>query len=115
MVANGIITNEETIANNPELVERFTRAVLRGIHDTLNNPDEAYEISKHFVEGLDDSRKPVLESSLDMWQASTLGSSDLPSWENTQDVLLEAGLLDAPLADLQAVFTNEFVVKAQAE
>jgi NitT/TauT family transport system substrate-binding protein len=30
MVANGLITNEETIASNPEMVERFARATLRG-------------------------------------------------------------------------------------
>lgn len=113
MVANGIITNEDTIKNNPELVERFTRALLRGLQDTLENPEEAYEISKNFVEGLDDSRMPVLEASLDIWKAETLGSSDLASWENTQNVLLEAGLLDAPLEDLGAVFTNEFIEKAQ--
>ncbi len=109
MVANGIITNEETLADNPELVHRFTRAVLRGLRDTLDDPDGAYEISKNFIEGLDDSRKPVLQASLDMWAAEKLGSSDLASWQNTQDVLLQAGLLDAPLADLEAVFTNEFV------
>ena len=113
MVANGIITNEETIENNPELVEKFTRALLRGLRDTLDNPEEAYEISKNFVEGLDDSRMPVLEASLGMWEANTLGESDLASWENTQAVLLEAGLLDAPLEDLEAIFTNEFIEKAQ--
>ena len=113
MVANGIITNEETIENNPELVQSFTRALLRGLQDTLDNPEEAYEISKNFVEGLDDSRMPVLEASLDMWDADTLGASDLASWENTQSVLLEAGLLDAPLVDLEAIFTNEFIEKAQ--
>ena len=103
MVANGIITNEDTIANNPELIEGFTRALLRGLRDTLDDPEAAYEISKNFVEGLDDSRMPVLEASLEMWDAETLGESDLASWENTQNVLLGAGLLDAPVEDLEAI------------
>ncbi len=109
MVANGIITNEETIANNPELVQGFVRATLRGLVDTLDAPAAAYEISKKFVEGLDDSRMNVLEASLEMWQAAQLGISDPASWVKTQDVLLEMGLLDAPVDDLDAAYTNKFV------
>jgi NitT/TauT family transport system substrate-binding protein len=113
MVANGIITNETTIAENPEMVERFVGAALRGLADTLADPDEAFEISKNFVEGLEEDRKAVLEASLPLWQAETLGLSDLDSWQNTQEVLLGAGLMDEPVADLTAVFTNAFVLASQ--
>lgn len=109
MVANGVITNEETIANNPELVQGFVRATLRGLADTLANPDEAYEISKKFVEGLDDSRMNVLKASLEMWRADKLGVTDPASWEQTQEVLLQMGQLDAPLPDLSVMYTNAFV------
>ncbi|MCP4416248.1 MAG: ABC transporter substrate-binding protein, partial [Chloroflexi bacterium] len=110
MVANGVITNETIIAENPEMVQRFVDALLRGLADTLANPDEAFEISKNFVEGLENGRKLVLEASLDLWQADTLGFSDVASWQNSQDVLLQAGLLDAPLDDLTQAFSNEFVL-----
>lgn len=113
MVANGIVTNEETIANNPELVEGFVRALRRGLADTITNPTEAFNISKNYVEGLDDSRKPVLMASLDMWRADVLGMSEAASWGTMQDVLLEMGFLQEPVADLTAVFTNEFVEKGQ--
>lgn len=109
MVANGVITNEETIANNPELVQGFVRATLRGLADTLENPGEAYEISKKFVEGLDDSRMNVLEASLEMWRADKLGETDPASWAQTQEVLLQMGLLEAPLPDLSVMYTNVFV------
>lgn len=109
MVANGIITNEETIANNPELVAGFVRALNRGLADTLADPQEAYEISKNFVEGLDDSRMNVLEASLPLWDAPTLGITEPASWEQTQAILLDIGFLDAPLADLSAAYTNDFV------
>lgn len=113
LVFNGLITNEETIANSPEMVERFTTAVLRGLADTLENPDEAYEISKKYVEGLDDGRRDVLEASLAFWEADQLGHTDPSSWERTQELLLEMGLLDEPLQDLQAAYTNDFADKAQ--
>jgi NitT/TauT family transport system substrate-binding protein len=109
MVANGIITNEMAIDEDPEMVQRFVTATLRGLRDTLENPAEAYEISKKFVEGLGDERMNVLEATLPMWQAEPLGVSDRAAWENTERVLLEMGFLDAPLADLEAAFTNQFV------
>lgn len=113
LVANGIITNETTIANDPELVQGFVRALLRGLRDTLDNPDEAYAISKNFVEGLDDSRRDVLEASLRLWSADPLGVTDPDSWSETQALLLAMGLLDAPLPDLDRMYTNEFIENAQ--
>ncbi|MCB9420881.1 MAG: ABC transporter substrate-binding protein [Ardenticatenaceae bacterium] len=109
MVSNGVITNEQTIAENPELVQRFVRAFVHGLADTLVDPAEAYEISKKFVEGLDDSRMNVLEASLPMWQADILGYTDARSWDNTQEILLQMGLLDAPVENLEQAYTNDFV------
>jgi NitT/TauT family transport system substrate-binding protein len=113
MVANGIITNETTIAENPALVQSFVNATLRGLAFTLENPEEAFELSKQYVEGLDDSRMPVLEASLPIWDAETLGLTEATSWQQTQDVLLQMSFLDAPLENLDAAFTNDFVLAAQ--
>ncbi len=113
LVSNGIVTNEQTIAENPELVEAFVGAILKGLEATLADPEAAYEISKKFVEGLDDSRLKVLQASLPMWQAEALGQTDAQSWLNTQEILLGMGFLDEPVADLDAAYTNAFVQKAQ--
>ncbi len=109
MVANGLITNEQTLAEDPDQVRRFVAATMRGLADTLADPPAAFEISKQYVEGLEDDRYPVLEASLPLWQADALGLSELASWQRTQDALLAIGFLDAPLDDLEAAFTNEFV------
>ena len=113
LVANGIITNEEMIANNPEQVAGFVRATLRGLAETLADPDAAYEISKKYVEGLDDGRKAVLNATLPLWQGEPLGATDAASWQQTQDVLLQMNFLDAPLDNLDAAYTNVFVLDAQ--
>ena len=110
LVANGIITNEETIASNPDLVQRFVRAVLRGLADTLADPVAAFEMSKKYVEGLEDGRITVLQASLPIWQADQPGVTDPASWVQTQEVLLQMGLLDAPVANLEAAYTNQFVL-----
>ena len=113
LVFNGIVTNEETIDNNPELIEGFARAMLRGLADTLADPDQAYEISKKYVEGLDDSRKDVLEASLGLWDAETLGYTEAATWDRTQKILLEMGLLDEPVENLDAAYSNDFIEKVQ--
>ena len=113
LVFNGIVTNEETINNSPQLVERFTRAMLRGLADTLADPDQAYEISKKYVEGLDDSRREVLEASLELWDAEMLGYTEAATWDRTQEILLAMGLLDAPVENLEAAYSNDFIEKVQ--
>lgn len=113
LVANGIITNEDTLAQNPELVQGFVRAFLRGLQDTIDDPAAAYEISKQFVEGLDDSRRGVLDASIELWRADPLGQTDPASWTETEQLLLRMGLLDAPVPDLEQMYTNEFVEGAR--
>ena len=109
LVANGVLTNEQTIAEEPELVEGFVRAFLRGLQDTLDDPDMAFETSRRFVEGLTDDRRGVLDASLELWRAEPLGRADPAAWQETHDLLLSMGLLDAPLDDIDALYTNEFV------
>ncbi len=109
LVANGVVTNEQTLAQNPELVRGFVHALLRGLQDTLDDPDAAFSISKGYVEGLTDERKAVLEASLPLWRGGRLGWSDHSSWLQTQETLIAADQLDAPLEDLEAAYDNRFV------
>jgi NitT/TauT family transport system substrate-binding protein len=112
LASNGLITNAATIAENPDLVGRMVQATLRGVEFSIENPDEAFEISKKFVENLDQAdqtiQKRVLAASIEFWKAERLGYSDPEAWANMQNVLLEMGLLTEPL-DLDQAFTNEFI------
>ena len=111
LASNGLVTNETTIQNNPDLITRLNNAILRGISDTLANPDEAFEISKKFVEGLDVNsaiQRQVLDATLEFWRAEQPGYSQPEAWENMQEVLLDMGLLTDPL-NLNQVFTNQFI------
>lgn len=112
LTANGIVTNEETIANEPELVRSMARALARGMEDAIANPEEAYEISKKFVENLADQDKDVqmqvLEVSIEFWHAERLGYSEPQAWGNMNDLLVKMGLISEPV-DLSKAFTNEFI------
>lgn len=109
LVATGVVTNETYAAENPERVRAFVAALTKGLQDTLDDPDEAFEISKNYIEGLDDSRRGVLDASIEMWRGATLGETDPASWQTTQDTLMSMGFLEGPLDDLEAAYTNEFL------
>ena len=112
LASNGIITNEKTIRENPELVRAFVQATLRGITDTIANPDEAYEISKKYIETLASAdealQKKILAASIALWQADPPGMSDPQAWENMQAVLMNMGSYSEPL-DLSQAFSNDFI------
>jgi NitT/TauT family transport system substrate-binding protein len=112
LAANGMLASEKVIAEDPELVRAFVEAFIKGLDDTLTNPDEAFEISKPYIPnfaGLDEAvQKQVLTTSIEQWQADRLGYSDPQAWENMQTVLLDMGLIAEPL-DLNKAFTNEFI------
>ncbi|GAB1470339.1 ABC transporter substrate-binding protein [Chloroflexota bacterium] len=112
LTANGLVTNEATIKNEPELIRGMTRALARGIEDAIANPDEAYEISLKFVENLKDQDKDVqmqvLKTSIEFWKAERIGFSDPQAWENMNELLVKMGLIPEPV-DLSKAFTNEFV------
>lgn len=112
LVANGIITNEKTIRENPELVRALVTATIKGIDYSLQHPEEAFEISKKYVENLaqadQEVQMQVLLSSAELWRADRLGFSDPIAWENMQRVLLKMGLLKSEL-DLNAAYDNRFI------
>lgn len=115
LTANGLITGEAYLRQNPDRVRAMVAAFLRGVQDTIADPDEAFAISKKYVEALANAdaetqaiQMQVLRTSIELWRAERPGYSDPQAWENMQSVLLEMGLLSAPL-DLPAAFTNAYL------
>lgn len=112
LTANGIVTNEETIANEPELVRSMGHALARGIEDAIANPEEAYNVSLKFVENLKDQDKDVqmqvLNTSIEFWETERIGFSNPEAWENMNDLLVKMQMIPEPI-DLNKAFTNEFI------
>jgi NitT/TauT family transport system substrate-binding protein len=112
LAANGVVTNETMISDHPEQVRAFVQAFLRGLADTIADPEEAYQISMNYVENLaeadQDIQMEVLMQSIEFWQADLLGYSQQESWQNMQQVLLDMGLLVQQMP-LDEAFTNQFV------
>lgn len=112
LVGNGLITNEETIANNPELVQKMVRAMLRAIEFTAENTDEAYQICQKYIDNLASSdeavQKQVLLESIKLWNLTPSKQENLARWENMQEILLQIGLMSQPI-DLQGAFSDDFL------
>jgi NitT/TauT family transport system substrate-binding protein len=115
LVSNGLITNEQTIRDKPELVRGMVRAVQRGLADTLADPDAAFTISvPKYVPDLSEDEYPterqVLENSLALWRSDQrLGQTNPTAWEATQSILIETGLMAQPLDDLTACYNMTFL------
>ena len=112
LAANGILANEKVIAENPDLVRAFVGAFLKGLADTIANPEQAFQVSEAYIPNFAELdaqvQKQVLETSIAQWKADRLGYSNPQAWDNMQTVLLESGLISEPI-ELSKAFTNEFV------
>ncbi|AWC25886.1 Putative thiamine biosynthesis protein (plasmid) [Aminobacter sp. MSH1] len=114
MYSTTLLTNAELIAENPDLVARFTKAFVRGWEYSVANPDEAYEA---FVKANPSTDKVYaklkLPEVLKLTQspdvsANGLGSSTLAGWDELQKQLVEMGLLKTSI-DVSKAFTNQFL------
>lgn len=115
LVANGLVTSEQVIKDNPDRVRAMVRATLKGIQFARDNPEQAFTISEKYVDNLaaltpdeKEVQRQVLAASIPLWQSSVLGYSDPQAWENMQDLLLQMKLLSGP-QDLNSAFSNAFL------
>lgn len=112
--SNGIITNETTINTQPELVQAMVRAALRGLEDTLEDPDSAFQASLQAVPEAGGEQtavsRAIFDESLKLWQASRseLGRSDRAAWAAALAFMRTMGLIQSDL-DVDMLFTNQFV------
>ncbi len=112
LVSNGLITTDQVIAEDPELVRRMVAAFLRGIEDTLADPEAAFAITRQYIPEMDDEaavlQRAVLEECLRFWNGEPLGYNDPAVWEASVALLRNLGLISTDL-DPKTLYTNAFV------
>ena len=116
LVSNGLITDEKTQRDDPELVRAVTRAFLRGVQDTIANPDEAVTLSIPTIPGSAEKRdqlRAVLDATLPLMEseqtkANGLGYCDPAAWTASRDLLRKLGILGSDIA-LDQTYTNGFL------
>lgn len=113
--ANGIVTNETTINDRPELVQAMVRATQQAIAYTLANPDEAFAIALKAVPeaGGDNeaANRAIFDASLPYWTpraGQTPGATAATDWQAAAEFMQRIGLVDANVP-ADSLFTNQFV------
>lgn len=106
-----IVTNEKTIANDPELVSAFMRATSKGYQYAAEHPEESADMLLKAVPELD---KELVHAS-QKWlspkytdDAPRWGEQKREVWENYSDWMYERGLIEKKL-DTDSAFTNDFL------
>lgn len=108
-----IITNEETIRENKEMVEKFMDATIKGYNFVIENPDEGAEILLKNAPELDKNLVYASQKWLSSRYAGNeevWGMQKLEVWERYMNWLYERGLLEEKI-DIKRAFTNEFLGK----
>jgi NitT/TauT family transport system substrate-binding protein len=116
VAGDGIIASEATLRNQPELARAFARAFLKGLADTIQDPEAAFQTTLKFVPDMakDDQVKMAQHDVLikvvtEYWTTSgKFGQSDVKQWDQTQAVLKEAGLVDRE-TDMNKAVTNAYL------
>jgi NitT/TauT family transport system substrate-binding protein len=120
LVSNGLFTNEQTLEESPELVQGMVRAVLRGIAFTVENPDEAFEVSLEYIpQATGDPTteaisRAVLDESIKFWEAGSgqLGLSNPDEWQAAQRIMKQMDLVGEQ-DDVESMYTNQFIVEVE--
>lgn len=116
--ANGMITTDATIQNNPDLVRRFADAIIKGYQYTFDHPTEACTIMRKYNPDID---QDVCEGEVaittqlvmtDEAKQNGIGYMDAKRVQSTIDVMKQYLGLTGDVAP-QDVFTNDFLPTQQ--
>ena len=108
---NLIFTNAYLTRSQPELVNRFIRATVKGYQYALEHPREAAEFCVDTDNTLDLAQQAaIMQRQMPLINTgySVIGWMDEEVWRTTQEILLVEDKIAAPL-ELTIVFTNIFV------
>ncbi|MEI3604952.1 ABC transporter substrate-binding protein [Pseudogracilibacillus sp. SE30717A] len=106
-----IITNDNLIKEDPETVQAFVEATLKGYEFAIENPEEAAEIliaaepdlDPELVKRSQEWLSPRYQDDAEIW-----GIQDLDRWETFTKFLYENDIIDKDI-DASEAFTNEFI------
>jgi NitT/TauT family transport system substrate-binding protein len=111
--SSGLIVNNDFMEGNPEVVEGFVNASIKGLQSTIDNPEEAAQIVAEAAESDPEYFAGELEL-LDPYledqevEANGLGWMSEERWSSTQELMLQYGGQEEELP-LDQLYTNEFL------
>jgi putative hydroxymethylpyrimidine transport system substrate-binding protein len=110
-----MVASEKMVDEDPELVQRFVRAVVRGYSDAAADPEGAVEVLlQRTGDEVDEAiERPGIRVIAPLWRTDRpVGWQTLEKWTGFAGWLLDNGQVSEPV-DGAAAFTNRFVEAAQ--
>ncbi len=107
LVSNGIITTEDTFHNQPQLVQKFVKATLKGLQYVIAHPADAVQVSESYVPGMDATKAlSVLQATIPLMQGNGhLGYNDSATWQAMEQFLVAQNII--PIGeDFSSAYTN---------
>jgi NitT/TauT family transport system substrate-binding protein len=121
LTADGVFTSKKILAENPELVQGFVNASLRGFTYCLANPNECAEITLKFAPDLDLRKQLLQVEEVNLLVISgaaeekgMIGWGRQSDWESALEMLMYTEQLKEEI-DVSTAYTNEFWEKAPDE
>jgi NitT/TauT family transport system substrate-binding protein len=110
LVSNGIVTLADTVQRQPAMVRKFVQATLKGLREVLSHPDEALQLSKSYVPGMDVTKaRAELLATIPVWKGNgQLGYNDSTAWQSMANFMVALKLIPPP-QDLAQAYTNQFL------
>jgi NitT/TauT family transport system substrate-binding protein len=113
--ANVLFSRQQTLDERSDVIQRFVRATYKGYQYAIEHPDEAANLALKYDKTLDVTfQRASMQAEIPLIDTGDvpIGTMDSPVWQNTNDILLQQGLIKSPV-DLSTVFTNKYVEKAK--
>lgn len=108
-----IATSEQLIEEDPEMVEKFIRAAVKGYEFAMDEPEKAADILIESVPDLDEELvKRSQEWLATKYQddAEVFGIQETERWEKVRDFMIDHALINEDF-DIDQAFTNDFLPK----
>ena len=115
LVGIGLVTNEKTIAEKPQVVSRLAAALLRGVQYSMDNPNDALAITlQNLPEAGGTNLKTtdaVLKATIDLWKSPHLGYVDPAAWAASYKFMKDAGFIKTDFDITQGVHEQVCAVR----
>ncbi len=114
--ADTIVTTEQLIRQNPELIDRFLSATLMGWRYAIENIDHAVDVTLKYDASLDRNHQiNIMRAQIPLIHtgATPIGWMEDTKWQQTHDIILDSGMITEPM-DISKSYSMQFLNKIYA-
>ncbi|MCQ4041838.1 ABC transporter substrate-binding protein [Streptantibioticus rubrisoli] len=115
LVGSGLGATRTTLQNRGAQIKKFLAATMRGVQETIDNPQEAVQLSEKYVPDLQDPEQQaaalsVLKATIPLVRTGSgkLGYNDPATWARMAEFMKQQGLLSHPVSTDQA-FSDSYL------